>query len=970
MFKSRLFWKVIVNFALLLAILSAMTVLTTLMLLQIEHNFKVASVNLQAVSTIDSLRNHVVNIPKFADAYLFTRIPERKAAYRLGWVAFDFECGILEKSSTDSANTRELSRVRSLMYEWRNNIGDRKIAVADSGLRSEILEQRLREFATVEEQFGYLEHAHNILQALYLDELNTLPTSIDLGLRWMRDVSRFTIGINVLLVIFALLLAFVLTRSITKPVKSLRAGTQAIMAGNYETIDLRRRDEFGDLAGDFNRMAVILQNNYGRLTAYSELMTTLNRLDTLEDVQTKGLEILCTHTGCSVGALYLLDPSRKVLHLAAGYALNDDAAVQEYRVGRGIPGQCASLSQTLEISDVAQNDAFVIGTGLVNVVPSHILATPIVFQENVIGVVVFGSTLAFDEMKREVISNSVPQLGVSIMNAMNNDATKKLSREIAAKNQELNGKNTELQKAYRVKSDFLSNMSHELRTPLNSIIGFTSVLLGQHGDPLTADQRKALDKVLKNGRHLLQLINDILDFSKIESGRTPVNIDSDDVANVVSTAMVSVEPMVNAKGVKLVHAIEPDLPMLNTDTLKVKQVLLNLLSNAAKFTEQGTITVAAKKAERGFISISVRDSGIGIEDRNIEKVFEEFQQIDSSSSRKYKGTGLGLPIARSYARLLGGDLTVQSIYGQGSTFTLTIPPVFPKEKLPKPEGAPPPAPVFSPAPPRPAPAPTAPGPSARPAEVVRPPVVPEGTKGPLVLSIDDEPEVIELLQRYLGPEGFTVQGALSGDEGIRLAEELHPVVITLDIMMPDKDGWQVLRELKSNPKTRDIPVIIHSVMDNKPLAISLGALDLMPKPSEAKKILDVVGRAMKSKDRRILIVDDNEDFANYVQVILQQEGYQTTVAFSGEEALKAVAEGVPALMFLDLTMPGMDGFEVVRRLRMKPEWREIPVVILSGKDLSKEERETLRLNIQEFIEKGHFSREAISNVLKKIIPRS
>jgi len=973
MFKSRLFWKVISNFAILLVILTAMTVLTINILSQIERSFTTSSVNVKSLVSLNQLRDYLVAAPQSADLYMLTGKPEALELYtRIAGQEFAGELSSVGNLLSDSSDRQDLEQIRLLFDSWVQFVGDKKVQLYESGHRGEEFELELRTIAAIEDSMGYLTGAHTLLQDIYRDQSNTIPNSIDAGLRKARDIGFFVIVINVLLAVFSIVLGFVLTRSITKPVDMLRSGTRNIMDGSYETIEIHRKDEFGDLAEDFNRMAVMLQNNYGRLTAYSELMTSLNRYDTLEDVQSRSLEILCTHTKSAIGALYLLDAEKGALHLASGYALKDQTVVQEYLLGQGIPGQCAQLNQTLDVSNVTEGRGFVVETGLVSVVPAHIIAAPIVFQENVIGVVVLGSMRAFDEMKREVINNSVPQIGVAIMNAMNNDATKKLSREIAGKNQELNNKNSELQKAYRVKSDFLSNMSHELRTPLNSIIGFTSVLLGQHGDPLTPDQRKALEKVLKNGKHLLQLINDILDFSKIESGRTPINIEADEVANVISTAMVSVEPMVNTKGVKLIHDIEPGIPLLNTDVLKVKQILLNLLSNAAKFTEHGDITITARRLDTGMITIAVKDSGIGIEEKNLDKVFEEFQQIDSSNSRKYKGTGLGLPIARSYARLLGGDLSLQSMHGQGSTFTLTIPPVFPKEKLPKVET---PKPISAPVMPA-SPAAAAPKPKLTvtpPSPVEQPKTVPReqvGSKGIQVLCIDDEPEVIELLQRYLVPEGFSVRGALSGDEGIRVAEEIQPAVITLDIMMPEKDGWQVLRELKSNPKTTDIPVIIHSVIDNKPLAVSLGALDVMPKPSEAKKILDVVSNALKSKDKRVLIVDDNEDFANYVQVILEQEGFQTTVAYGGEEALKKVSESIPALIFLDLTMPEMDGFEVVRRLRMNPEWRDIPVVILSGKDLSRDERETLRSQIQEFIEKGHFSREAITNVLKKTIPRS
>ena len=548
----------------------------------------------------------------------------------------------------------------------------------------------------------------------------------------------------------------------------------------------------------------------------------------------------------------------------------------------------------------------------------------------------------------------MPQIGVALTNAMNFESTKRLSHEVAAKNEELNTKNTELQRAYRVKSDFLSNMSHELRTPLNSIIGFTSVLLEPHGDPLTDDTKTALEKVLKNGKHLLQLINDILDYSKIESGRTTINVDADTVASIVANCLVTIEPMVTTKGVKLQTQIEDELPILQTDILKVKQILLNLLSNAAKFTDQGTITVVAKNSN-GMVAIAVKDDGIGIESKNLGSVFEEFQQIDSSNSRKHKGTGLGLAIARNYARLLGGDLTVESVFGTGSTFTLIIPPVFSPEQTgtqtlrdtPSPSSA-------------------SVVPSVSQALIRRTPISPTGT---LVLCIDDEPDVIELMKRFLIPEGYAVQSATSGDEGIRLAEQLHPSVITLDIMMPVKDGWQVLRELKNNPKTKDIPVIIHSIIDNKPLAISLGALDVITKPSDAKQILAVVEHACHTKDQTILIVDDDGDFSDVLRQILQREGYWTLSVLNGDEALKTLEDLNPALIFLDLKMPGMDGFAVLEHLRADDRWQNIPVVILSGADVSDAQRVMLQQRTQDFIEKGKFSKELISQTIKRTIAR-
>ena len=408
---------------------------------------------------------------------------------------------------------------------------------------------------------------------------------------------------------------------------------------------------------------------------------------------------------------------------------------------------------------------FAVDTGLVEVAPYSILAVPILFQDKVLGVLLLGSMNRFDDLQKEIINNSVPQLGVAITNARNFEASQKLTREVALKNEELNSKHMELEKAYRVKSDFLASMSHELRTPLNSIIGFSSVLLGPNGDPLTSDQHMALEKVLRNGKHLLQLINDILDFSKLESGRMSVNVETDDAANVVANSVMTVEGLLKGKDIALKQNIGPNIRTLQTDALKVKQILVNLLSNAAKFTEKGEIVVTVTQ-KNGMVSFAVKDSGIGIEPKNFGKVFEEFQQIDSSNTRKYKGTGLGLPISRRLALILGGDLTVDSEFGKGSTFTLTIPSVFPeelREKLEKP--APPilpsstvPAPVVS--------HPVSPAPGPRPVQTV----VGTGTR---VLCIDDDPDVIEILTKYLVPKGIRWSAQIPATRELNLHSRIH-----------------------------------------------------------------------------------------------------------------------------------------------------------------------------------------------------
>ena len=950
MFSSKLFWKVTFYFALLLLILSATTGVTFYFLTQNLTNYSQAAVDMTTTSNLDRMRGLIVDIQSAADEYMYTSLPEKRTAYDQCWKEFDNEIITLQKSYTDSIDLQTIKQIRTTFYAWVAYIGDKKILLGSSGLKSDELGKDIYSLGLQQSTNRYLETAQTLIRTLYQQRLSSVPKNIEDSINLSKNIKSFVVLVNVLLAVFAMVLGYYLTKSITKPVGRLRGGTQNIMKGIFEPISLNQRDEFGDLASDFNQMSKMLQYNYGRLTAYSELMTALNKHESLLTVEQASLQILCSHIDASVGALYLLEIDSNMLKLVSGYALQSIENKMEYKIGEGIPGQCAAMKKTIEVNDLATGKDFIIDTGLISVIPTFVLATPILFQDNLIGVIVLGSMKPFDEHRREIMDNSVPQIGVAITNAMNLESTKKLSNEITVKNNELNGKNAELEKAYRVKSDFLSNMSHELRTPLNSIIGFTSVLLGQHGDPLTADQAKALEKVLKNGKHLLELINDILDFSKIEAGRTPINLSTDEVADIISNAMVTVEPMLTGKDVKLVQEVESGLPQLNTDTLKIKQILLNLLSNAAKFTEHGAITVVAIK-QNDMISISVKDDGIGIDAKNLDRVFEEFQQIDSSNARKYKGTGLGLAIAKNYARLLGGNLTVHSEVGKGSTFTLVIPPVIPDEKLLKQNEE---TPVIK--------------------NAVVVPIsqsvseqAPVLSTGILVLCIDDDAEVIDLLRRYLIPEGYSVRGVASGKEGVLLAQELQPAVITLDIMMPEKDGWQVLRELKNNPATSDIPVIIHSVVENRPLALSLGALDVVTKPSDPKKILSIVERACRSKKQPIMIVDDNQDFAESLKSLLEVEGYRAVALYSGEDALKNIEAINPSLLFLDLLMPGIDGFAVVQRLRSQERWHNLPIVILSGADITNEQRQNLNKLTEEFIDKGHFSKELITSTIKKII---
>jgi len=954
MIKSRLYWRVLANFALLLVILTAMTVLTLNILSQIERNFVLARSDTKSLNDIENVRKYLNDIPAAASEYALTSSPQSKINYMTGWKEFEFALNPLMEDFEDSSSVQDVRQIHSLMQNWVQFVGDKLIAIGDvprTPENSNAIQDSVQVAVQTEAQINYISTARRMIHNLYVQRISTLPQNISTAAIQSSELRKFVTIVNVLLAVFALALGFVLTRSITSPVRMLKQGTQNIMAGVFEPINLRRSDELGELADNFNAMSRELGNNYTRLKAYSELVTTLNSLKSLDEIKKQSLQILCENTHASVGALYLLDKDKSVLELVEGYALKQNgAAAKTFAIGEGIPGQCAAEEKVLELDSIPANSGFSIDTGLVEILPSYVMAVPILIQDRILGVLILGSVKKFGDLEKEIINNSVPQLSVGITNAINDDATRKLSLEIARRNEELNSKNAELEKAYRVKSDFLSSMSHELRTPLNSIIGFSSVLLGPTGDPLTPDQRMALGKVLKNGQHLLQLINDILDLSKLESGRMSLSVESDDVTSVVSSCTMIVEQLIRQKGLQLTQDIQPNLPTLMTDIVKIRQIIVNLLSNAAKFTEKGEINIKVRE-NNGMVSFAVKDSGIGIEKKNFNLVFEEFQQVDNSSTRKYKGTGLGLPIARKLARLLGGDLVVDSEYGKGSTFTLTIPPSVPQQtqeggQKVEPKKVQPPQPV----PPRP---------------VTKGNGAP--SQGVQILCIDDDPDVIEILRKYLVPEGYSVVGALSGDEGIETAAKIKPALITLDIMMPKKDGWQVLRELKSNSATKDIPVVIHSVVDNKPLAVSLGAADVITKPTEPKRLLTLVKQYCRTSDQFILIVDDHEDFALAFKALLSQDGFNVKVATGGREALEVLKSSTPALILLDLIMPGMDGFEVVQQLQENVKWRNIPVVILSGKELTEEDQKRLDSHITQFLKKDTFSTSEISKTIKRIL---
>ena len=511
--------------------------------------------------------------------------------------------------------------------------------------------------------------------------------------------------------------------------------------------------------------------------------------------------------------------------------------------------------------------------------------------------------------------------------------------ELLTSNEELSQANDRVMEADRLKSEFLANMSHELRTPLNSVIALSGILLARMDGDLTEEQEKQVKIIKKSGKNLLELINDILDLSKIESGKMEISLEEFYIEDVVNDDRAMVTPLASEKEINISFIKNEEIPLIRSDRNKIKQILLNLLSNAVKFTPTGgSITIDATGRD-GRVELRVTDTGIGIAKENLDKIFDEFRQVDGSSTREYGGTGLGLAITRRLVKLLGGEIRVESEIGKGSTFTIDIPVTL--------DGI-------------------------EPLTVAASRIDP-GRK--TILAVDDDPSVIYVLKKYLEGEGYQVVPAHNGAEAIRLAREVKPFAITLDIMIPGRDGWEVINELKGDPTTEHIPIVVISILDNKSLGFSLGVTEYLTKPVERNTVLNALGRLMSPRcigmdcTPNVLLVDDDPIHIMAMKAVLADSGYKVTVAPGGKEAIEILKEATPCAIILDIMMPEVDGFMVLEELKKRKETRDIPVIILTAKDITDDDKKRLNGSIQDIIGKGNFAHEEVLRDLKNIMER-
>jgi CheY-like chemotaxis protein len=492
--------------------------------------------------------------------------------------------------------------------------------------------------------------------------------------------------------------------------------------------------------------------------------------------------------------------------------------------------------------------------------------------------------------------------------------------------------------ANRAKSAFLANMSHELRTPMNAILGYAEMLAEDAEEEGNDDQLADIKEIMDAGEHLLSLLNDVLDISKVEAGRMDLYLETFDLTKMVGEVASTTKALVDKNKNTMEVSISDDIGEMHADVTKVRQILFNLISNASKFTSDGTITLFGerrKEASGDIIRLGVADDGIGIPGDKLDRIFEEFSQADDSTTKNFGGTGLGLALVRKFCHMMGGDIWVESTEGEGSSFILELPAIVIEAE-------------------------TA-------VETQEASLAPEPDKlgipagGGSILVIDDDRNARDLIRRSLESEGHNVIVAASGDEGLVLARDTRPSLITLDIIMPGRDGWSVLQELKDDPDLRDIPVIMVSISNDRKMGSALGAIDHLSKPVDRGKLKALVKRY--SKKGRALVVEDDEAAREVVARALASIGWTSVEAENGAVGIEKFGDGKFDLIILDIMMPVMDGFGFIRELRKTEIGRSVPIVVLTAKDLTKQERKELNGNVEEIFLKEETS---VDDLVKQI----
>lgn len=804
--------------------------------------------------------------------------------------------------------------------------------------------------------------------------------------------------------------------SINQSFAEVTENAAQVASGNLN-LEIVPRSDKDSLGNSLKRMTVSLRETIAENTKHNWLTGGQNALNekmrgdqSTDELATAIITFLAEYVGASVGAAYLFDDRENKLLLAGKYAFKTgEKATAKYALGEGLIGQVAAERKPLLLSNVSQSELR-IDSSFVHAAPKHLMVIPFMFEGEVAGVVEIGKLAPFTDTEMEFLNVAMESIAIAVNSAiarrkiqqlleetqtqseelqsqqeelrqmneeleeqaqnlrqqqeelqMTNEELEEQTQALEAKNKEVEAarndieqKSKQLEVSSRYKSEFLANMSHELRTPLNSLLILSKDLAENKAKNLTDEQVESAEIINKSGKDLLILINEVLDLSKIEAGKMTLNVEEVSVKKFADDLYQTFKRQADDKGLQLEFSSDTELPeFISTDSQRLGQILKNLLSNALKFTSKGRISVAFKKVAGEKMAISVTDTGIGIPHEKLMTIFEAFQQADGGTARKYGGTGLGLSISRELAKLMGGEINLQSKHGEGSTFTLTVPLNLVKdvslEETERPQRVKP-MQVFSAG-----------------KEYLNYPALPDdreqiGKDDRVLLIVEDDLKFSAVLLRQAHKKGFKVLSASTGEDGLQLAAKFLPHAVILDIELPGISGLQTLAELKANPGTRHIPVHIMSVEERSLNPIKEGAVEYLTKPLTKEQLDDAFSRMENFIDRKmknLLIVEDDENSRKAIRKLIGNGDVKCIDAGSGEEALKVLAESHIDCIVLDIGLPDMNGFELIQRLEKAQGVNLPPIIIYTGRELTRAENDELQKYAKSIIIKGVKSEERL-----------
>jgi diguanylate cyclase (GGDEF)-like protein len=713
------------------------------------------------------------------------------------------------------------------------------------------------------------------------------------------------------------------------------------------------------------------------------LLSKISDTDQLSDFLELLLEKALALLEAPAGNIALFEQDKIKIIVSRGFSKKFD----DYTLWSMMPGEVRDLilkdKEILSVNDTLKSDLTRTNPFLAEEKIRALLACPVLLRDTASGILFISDSKPrmFTERQKASLNLLAGVLGICLdritvvekIGTLNLQAAqliqsiedktreieelkRSLEQRVTGRTEELEKINKELEYANQLKGRFIANMSHELRTPLNSIIGFSDVLLDRTFGDLSENQERYIKNIYNAGKHLLELINNLLDIAKIESGKYEMVYETFLIDDVIDEVVNTMKPLSESKFIEIQTSVGDNISTMTADKVKLKQILYNLLSNAIKFTPEGgmaKVSVAREESPQTyylapvpgleFMRFSVQDNGIGISPADRDRIFDEFEQVSSAFTQKYAGVGLGLALTRKLVELHGGMITVESSPGEGSTFTFLIPVVSPVAETAMPE----------------------------PMEAPRLSFPWIKDEAPLILVVEDDLATVELLTLHLTQAGYKVAHAFNGQEAIEKARTLHPFAITLDVLLPKKDGWEILQELKIDKLTSDIPVIIHSIVDNRDLAFALGAADYLMKPLDKDALIGKLEEISVSKGKKILpvsvlIIESADEVTQNFKELFESQGFLIYTAQTGKRGIELASALRPGVILLNFSLPDMLGFDVINEIKGNPSTKDTPIFILTERDLSVDERITLVGKIERIVQKYSFDTKELIGHIKEL----